>query len=200
MTPQRMAGLPAALTLSAVFWAGLWAGLSTADAQAQSAVPDATPGAALDTAPPAEDEVVKANCRPNAMKVRATASEDSFPEKKWKADKVTKTTIKVGGRKPSCVLVSMSFEAVASPDDGGGFRVRAVMGGSTIANPQYYYPQGYIPNTSVYRSYAVEFLFPKVDPGQHVVKIQVESFNGRTSEPDGKATIRNRLLKVQYSN
>ncbi len=83
-----------------------------------------------------------------------------------------------GGPQPSCVLVQFSAHAFAAA--GNSLMLRALLDGTTPALPRFV--QFSSDDPGLYRTSTVTFVFPRVTPGRHTVRLQFRSSDGTRVE------------------
>lgn len=103
-------------------------------------------------------------------------------------------SIRVDGRKPSCIIVTLTFEGLGKPDGVGNMAVRAHIAGVSGSHPPSYFVTGrFAANSAFYRLYTAQFLFPRVPPGRHTVEMQVAEVGG------GEAVVGRRAMRIEYA-
>lgn len=148
--------------------------------------------APADLAMPATSKSTK--CTPTISKMVTETTAFDTTSSSYVTVRGSSKSIRVGGRKPSCVIVTLSFEGLARPDGIGNMAVRAHIAGVGGPHPPSYFVTGrFASNSSFYRLYTAQFLFPNVRPGRHTVEMQVAEIGG------GEATEGNRAMRIEYA-
>jgi hypothetical protein len=123
---------------------------------------------------PAAEGTSGGSCSPR--KIRYKTSDVSADTSSAAFSAVPQVGVKFtqGGAAPSCVLVR--YSAMASATAPKWIPLRVVLDGNTIALPGEIQYEGYTQDISLARSF--DFIFPRVKPGLHAVRVEWRSFNG----------------------
>ncbi len=135
-----------------------------------------------------EASAVKGKCQTPKTAFRTTGDKAETNADKWVDLPKSKISFVQGGKKPGCVIVRFS----AMPHTSHIIGIRVVLDGRATAEPGNidldYKSDGYISPRGF------EFVFPKVPPGKHHVKIQWANWAGEHAT----AHLYQRTITVQH--
>lgn len=154
---------------------------------------DVAPSASTQAAPAAAGD-----CSPNRVGIR-TASDSVLPTSATTAENIPsmRVDINVGGTTPSCVIVVFTGEWVMHTNN---VAVRAFIsrrGGTS--NTVYIGRREASVNASFFTT-TVQFVFPKVPPGQHFVYLQYQCVDGCTGTSGVDPLLGVRTVTVHYQS